>query len=53
MNDLTNIHPGSLDFPIQGSQSIGVVPLSLADERELMQLFYEMILNEKELEEAK
>lgn len=45
------VHPGTL--LLQGAPKSGVGPLNAADERELVQVLYEMILNEKELEEAK
>ena len=51
MTDMTNIHSGSI--PLQGNQISKAGPLSAEDERELVQLFFEMICNEKELEEAK
>jgi len=51
MTEMTNVHPGSII--VQGGQKVHVGPLRAEDERELVQVLYEMILNEKELEEAK
>mmetsp|Transcript_6825 Transcript_6825/g.11514 ORF Transcript_6825/g.11514 Transcript_6825/m.11514 type:complete len:155 (+) Transcript_6825:1209-1673(+) len=53
MTDMTNVHPGTLHFPVGGGQQNNFGPLNTEDEREMVQLFFEMILNEKELEEAK
>jgi len=49
MNDMTNIHTGNY----MGAPKQNVGPLSADDEKDLVQLFYEMIVNEKELEEIK
>jgi len=49
MTDMTNVHSGSI--PINGIINTG--PLSVDDERELMQLFFDMIQSEKYLEETK
>lgn len=51
--DSTNTQGGNLHFSVQGGQTQGFGPLSGEDERELVQLFFEMIVNEKELEDAK
>lgn len=51
MTEMTGVHPGSI--MVQGAPKVAVGPLSTDDERELVQVLYEMILNEKELEEAK
>ena len=51
MTDMTNVHAGSI--PLMGSQDGMAGPLTGEDERELVQPFFEMICNEKELEEAK
>ena len=48
LTDTTNIHAGSI--PITGGPKVYNGPLNGEDERELVQLFYEMIINEKELE---
>lgn len=50
MTDSTNIHSGSLGF---GGPKQNVGPLNAEDERDMVQLLYEMIINEKELEESK
>lgn len=52
MTDMTNIHSGN-GIPSHGSQIRKVGELSPEDERELVQLLFEMIVNEKELEAAK
>lgn len=52
MTDMTNIHGGN-GVPSYGSQVRKVGELSPDDERELVQLLFEMIVNEKELEAAK
>lgn len=51
MTEMTGVHPGSII--VQGASKMPIGPLSVEDERELVQVLYEMILNEKELEEAK
>ena len=49
MTDTTNIHAGNFG----GAPKQNVGPLSADDERDMVQLLFEMISNEKELEEAK
>lgn len=51
LSDTTNIHAGSI--PVSGGPKLYNGPLNAEDERDLVQLFYEMIMNEKELEQAK
>jgi hypothetical protein len=51
MTDMTNVHPGT--NMVMGASKMAYGPLSPDDERELVQVLYEMILNEKELEESK
>jgi len=46
---MTNIHGGNYS----GAPKQLVGPLNAEDERDLVQLFFEMICNEKELEETK
>ena len=48
MTDMTNVHPGTL--PLHSAPISQVGPLSAEDEREMVQLLFEMIANEKELE---
>ena len=45
LTDTTNIHAGSI--AITGGPKLYNGPLCIEDERDLVQLFYEMILNEK------
>ena len=52
MTDMTNVHTGTQHFPIGGQQSV-IGPLSANDERELVQLMFEMIMNDKEIEDTK
>ena len=52
MTDMTNIHSGT-GIPSHGSQIRKVGELNAEDERELVQLLFEMIVCEKELEAAK
>ena len=47
---MTNIHSGN--FTAGGIKNLAG-PLNGEDERDLVQLFFEMIMNEKELEESK
>ena len=47
MTDMTNLNPGNFG----GAPKQVVGPLNADDERELVQLLFEMIINEKELEE--
>ena len=50
MTEMTNIHMGNI---MGGAPKKAAGPLSAEDERELVQLLYEMIMCEKELEIAK
>ena len=50
MTDMTNIHSGNV---MGGGPISHVGPLSGEDEREMVQLLFEMIVNEKDLELAK
>ena len=49
MTDMTNVHSGSV--PVHNSSKYG--PLCVDDERELVQLMFDMIQMEKYLEEKK
>ena len=49
MTDTTNIHAGNFG----GAPKQNVGPLNADDERDMVQLLFEMISNEKDLEEAK
>jgi len=51
MTDMTNVHTGSI--PIAGSQKQSCSPLTVDDEKELVQLFFDMIQNETHLERVK
>jgi hypothetical protein len=51
MTDMTNVHPGSII--VQGGQKNAAGPMHAEDERELIQVLYEIILNEAEIEAAK
>lgn len=51
MPDISNIHPGSVI--VQGGQKISCGPLRAEDEKELVQVLYEMILDEAEIEACK
>ena len=51
LTDKTNIHAGAI--PISGGPKLYNGPLNYEDERELVQLFFEMIVNEKALEQSK
>ena len=51
MLDSTNVHSGG-GIPNFGAP-VQTGPLTPFDEKQLVQLFYEIILNEKEIEQAK
>ena len=51
MTDMTNVHPGTI--MTQGGLKVSAGPMKAEDERELVQVLYEMILNEAEIEAAK
>jgi hypothetical protein len=48
MNDMTNVHPGFV--PVNGSQKINCSPITATDEKDLVQLLFDMIQYEKMLE---
>lgn len=50
MTDMTGVHAGTV-FSQNGKVQVG--PLHPDDEREMVQLLYEMIVNEQEVEKAK
>lgn len=50
MTDMTNVHAGSV--PLHGNP-LHVGPLTLEDERALVQVFFDMIMQEQELERQK
>lgn len=51
MNDMTNVHPGFV--PVNGSQKINCSPITATDEKDLVQLLFDMIQYEKMLEQKK
>lgn len=51
MTDMTNVHPGSII--VQGGQKVSAGPMKADDEKEMVQVLYEIILNEAEVEAAK
>ena len=50
MTDMTGVHPGTV---ATSGGKVAAGPLHAEDERELVQLMYEMIVNEQEIEAAK
>lgn len=52
MTDMTNIHSGNM-IPMDGAPIRRVGELCVEDEKELVQLLFEMIVNEKDLEDSK
>lgn len=50
MTDMTGVHPGTI---LTSAGKVNAGPLHAEDERELVQLMYEMIVNEQDIEAAK